>query len=184
MMRKFFIIIILIIFAIQILPWALIFVGMVCEPNPPAPEIKYGEFPLKIEYSVNGEQFVVEDTIICEYDGIGMNEGIGKYRKWNIRLASGAHDIILLKMKGVKEEGYTSEEIDNAVTTLYFDYGTAEDYMGEDKGSPGYYEVSYVIKVGGIVTQFSSLSKKELYEKYGIKIISLEIAPPIKNTFK
>lgn len=130
MMRRFFIIIILIIFAIQILPWALIFVGMVCEPNPPAPEIKYGEFPLKIEYSINGEQFVVEDTIICEYDGIGMNEGVGKYRKWKNTFASGKKQLILFEEEGINEN-YICEDRHNVVTTVFFDFGSGGYYMGE-----------------------------------------------------
>ena len=46
------------------------------------PEIRYGEFPFRLEYEINGERFVIEDTVICEFDGIGWNEAQGKFRKW------------------------------------------------------------------------------------------------------
>lgn len=73
----------------SVLPWAMIALGMLISPNPPRPEITYGEFPFSLEYEINGHRKVIEDTLIGEYDGIGMNEGIGKYRKWKWRLASG-----------------------------------------------------------------------------------------------
>ena len=58
--------------------------------NPPLPEIKYGEFPFRLEYEINGQRVVVEDTIVCEFDGIGWNGTMGeKYRKWKTYLASG-----------------------------------------------------------------------------------------------
>ena len=37
--------------------------------NPPAPEITYGEFPIKVTCEINGEIKVIEDTVICEFDG-------------------------------------------------------------------------------------------------------------------
>ena len=35
----------------------------------PEPQIKYGEFPCKLTYEINGEIKTIEDTIICEFDG-------------------------------------------------------------------------------------------------------------------
>lgn len=70
-------------------PWATMFFGISSFPNPTKPEITHGEFPFHLVYEINGETKVIEDTLICEYDGIGMNEGNGKYRKWKESLASG-----------------------------------------------------------------------------------------------
>ncbi|MEK4455904.1 hypothetical protein [Paenibacillus sp. FSL R10-2748] len=64
------------------LPWLLIFIGIQLEPNPSHPEIAYGKFPFRLEYEINGQRKVIQDTLICEYDGIGSNEARGKYRKW------------------------------------------------------------------------------------------------------
>ena len=66
------------------LPWLLIGLGGLLEDDPPAPQITYAEFPVRLEYEVNGQKKVATDTLICEYDGVGWNEGNGKQR-----LASG-----------------------------------------------------------------------------------------------
>ncbi len=50
-----------------------------------------GEFPFCLEYEIKGKRSVIQDTLICEYDGIGINEGQGKYREWKEHLASGKH---------------------------------------------------------------------------------------------
>lgn len=55
---------------------------MLLTPNPPEPQITYGEFLFKLECEINGDKKTVEDTVMREYDGIGWNEGSGKYRKW------------------------------------------------------------------------------------------------------
>jgi len=70
-------------------PWVMISLGISLLPNPPKPGITYSEFPFRLVYEINGERKVIEDTLICEYDGIGMDEGRGKYRKWKEHLASG-----------------------------------------------------------------------------------------------
>ncbi|MFA8307240.1 YdgA family protein, partial [Paenibacillus alvei] len=49
------------------LPWILIYVGLQLQPDPPRPEITYGEFPFKLVYEINGERKVIQDTVICEY---------------------------------------------------------------------------------------------------------------------
>ena len=45
-------------------PWILIFIGGWLSPNPPAPEITYGEFPFRLEYRIEDEVYVVEDVIV------------------------------------------------------------------------------------------------------------------------
>ncbi|WP_350339123.1 hypothetical protein [Paenibacillus polymyxa] len=51
------------------LPWLLIFIGIQLELNPSRPEITYGKFPFRLEYEINGQRKVIQDTLICEYDG-------------------------------------------------------------------------------------------------------------------
>ena len=38
--------------------------------NVATPRITYWEFPIRIEYVVDGDTMLVEDVLICEYDGI------------------------------------------------------------------------------------------------------------------
>ena len=41
-----------------------------CYDDLPEPKIKYGEFPFVLTYEVDGEIRVIEDTIVCEYEGL------------------------------------------------------------------------------------------------------------------
>ena len=58
-------------------------------PNPPAPEIKYGEFSCRLEYELDGEIKVIEDVIICEFDGFKNYGSAGSRREWKTSLESG-----------------------------------------------------------------------------------------------
>ncbi len=68
-----------------------------CDFTITKPEIKHGEFPFSLIYEANGKRFEVNDTLICEYEGIGADESIGKYRKWKSYLQSGNKYILLFK---------------------------------------------------------------------------------------
>ena len=80
------VLIVLMIACVLVLPWMLLYLGIAFSPDPPRPEITRGEFPFRLEYEIDGKRVVIEDTLICEFDGFGMNEGAGKYRKWKGRL--------------------------------------------------------------------------------------------------
>ena len=47
----------------------------------PEPRIKYGEFPFKLIYEIDGKTMTIEDTIICEFDGFKVVGEAGKYSK-------------------------------------------------------------------------------------------------------
>lgn len=67
-------------------------------PNPPEPEITYCEFPFEIVYEIDGEIITINDVYVCQYDGIGANEGSGKYRVWKSYIKStGEENLILFK---------------------------------------------------------------------------------------
>lgn len=154
------------------LPWLIIFIGMHLEPNPPRPEITYGEFPFRLEYEINGERMIVEDTLICEYDGVGANEATGKHRKWQESLASGKEKIILLRVNDSKE--------------IYYDPGSARYFMGDMENSDVYnhiYPDALYLERRNKLTANGVVYADELLEKYNIKLIRWDIAPPIKNSF-
>ncbi|MFX3673177.1 MAG: hypothetical protein ACE3JQ_01845 [Paenisporosarcina sp.] len=153
-------------------PWLLIFIGIHLEPNPPRPEITYGEFPFRLEYEINGERKVIQDTLICEYDGIGANEGQGKYRKWKERLASGNKDITLLKVDETKE--------------IYYPPGSSDYYMddlGEYESSEHFFPDAAFIEKDGRFTHSGIISADQLLKEYNIKLISWDASQPIKNSF-
>ena len=136
--------------------------------RPPSPQIKYGEFPFRLEYEINGQRVVVEDTLICQYTGLRWDM-TGTHRTWKKYLSSDKNkdDIVLLKI--------------NEKTSICYGVGSAKFYMGDDgiANFPTYY---YTKKPGGYSSGW--VSENELLEKYGIKIISWEFSDPIVNTFK
>ena len=152
-------------------------------PDPPRPEITYGEFPFRIEYEINGEMVIVEDTIICEFDGFQPDWGGGdKTRKWKVSFASGK------KSQIYKDR---ADLLVDEANHIYFALGDGEYYMGDDHYA-GNLPADYVPSLlaykatkqlfGGWHT--INIGAHELLNTYGIKIISYEIAPPIVNSFK
>jgi hypothetical protein len=173
-LKKFFKIIIIIILSIILfftLPWAILFVGLNFLPSPQKPAITYGEFPFRLEYEISGKRKVIKDTLICEYDGIGINEGQGKYRKWKEHFASGNERITLLKI--------------NNTDQIYYDVGTAGYYLGDPECSSyrhQFPDADYLYKFGKWDSD-SMISAADLYEKFKIKLIKWEYTKPIKNKF-
>lgn len=163
---------ILAIIAYFTLPWLAIYLGIQFTPNPPRPEITYGEFPFRLEYEINGERKVIQDTIICEYDGIGADEGQGKYRKWKERLASGNKRITLLK-------------VDDS-TEIYYSPGSADYYMGDMEENVKFtqnFPNASIMDDDNRITRGRIIRADELFEKYKIKLISWDYTKPIKNNF-
>jgi hypothetical protein len=152
-------------------PWLAILIGIQLEPNPSRPEITYGEFPFRLEYEINGQRKVVKDTLICEYDGIGADEGRGKYRKWKQRLASGNERIILLKVDDTKK--------------IEFVPGSAEYYMGDsDIGkNDSSFPNAIIITQDGRFTTESGIRADQLLKEYNIKLVGWDASQPIKNSF-
>lgn len=164
--------IVLIIIAFFTLPWLGLYTGIQLLEDPPDPEITCGEFPFRLEYEINGEQMVIQDTLICEYDGIGSDEGRGKYRKWKKRLASGNERITLLKVDSTKEIHYTP--------------GSANYYMGDIDNAKEYkhsFPDASIIESDGRITSYGRICADELLNKYNIKLISWDYTQPIKNKF-
>jgi hypothetical protein len=173
--------IIALLFSIFVLPWLTYYVSFLFLPSPPKPEIRYGEFPFRLVYELNGEQIIVEDTVICEFDGIGVNAGLGKHRMWRGRLASNGKDKVLLAVDGNR--------------TIFFSVGGADFYMGDVEMFK--YETEYdyhqfprafyseitdidgtsFVRTGGVPID-------ELRDKYGIVLISWEPSEPIINSFR
>ena len=160
----------LVVFSVVFLPWIMVFLGMISSPKPLTPEITYGEFPFRLEYEMDGEVVVVEDTVICEYDGIGMNEDIGKYRKWKSHLTSNGEESILIVSDGTRE--------------IYCYIGDAEYYMGDEKCpeqrplTPRLYMIDPNLSMSEITM------KDEIIDSYNITLISWQFSEPLENAFE
>ncbi|KPU42116.1 hypothetical protein OXPF_38950 [Oxobacter pfennigii] len=165
--------IVVIIASITVLPWVMIGLGISLLPNPPKPEIIYSEFPFRLVYEINGEKKVIEDTLICKYDGVGMDEGRGKYREWKEHLASGNQKILLLKVDDKKE--------------IYYYPGSAQYYMGDMNEGVTYTHsfpnARYFEKYADGSIRDGIIRADELFNKYHIKLLSWDYTQPIKNNF-
>jgi len=162
--------------------------------DPPKPEITYGEFPFELIYEVNGTKKSVQDTLICEFDGIGMNEGVLKYRKWKGHLASGNSEIVI--WEGKNREAININRVSEIAKTqkVFFDPGESAYYMGDidyydkDVEYPNFENkfpiIFYYEKFEDGEFYTGILEEDELLERFEIKLISWEHAPPIENTFK
>ncbi len=149
-------------------------------PKPPEPEIKYGEFPFCITYEVNGEIRTKEDVVICEYDGIENRGTAGKYRKWKARLKSGEKRVTLLQ-----------GEKNNVLYEITIGYGQPEYYMGDYNQDKAYYENSMqddryigLIQWDKDAQKGCVITKEQALKDYCIKILDMEFAEPINNSFK
>ena len=176
-------IVITILASVTVLPWALIYAGIMLSPNPSQPEIKYGEFPFRLEYKINGQHKVIEDTIICEYNGIEMNEGRGKYRVWKSRLASGNENITLLKVDDRTLFIYPEDNADYLMGDSYFEYMHNKEFRdpifiykdGNEKESDPIKHIQNF--------DYKLALEKKLQNEYHIEIISWDCAKPIVNKF-
>lgn len=162
-----------------IYPWFVIFIGTMSQPDPPKPKITYGEFPFKLVYDIDGKRKVIEDTLICEFDGVGMDEGRGKFRKWKEQLASGNENVLLLKVNDFNPFIVYKE--------IYYDTGGADYYMDDMSNGVsyehGFPDARRFEKYVGGGSSDGIIFADELYEKYKIKIISWDYTPPIQNSF-
>lgn len=171
------------------LPWVVIAIGMSSIPSPPIPEITYGEFPFKLEYSIDGELFQVEDILICCYDGIGMNEGLGKYRKWESSFASGNEMIVLYETVGLNELFHEAETLyqvkneDDFHTAIYFNPGSASYLMGDEGMPSNFPNAEYIVTNKGDIIKKGVIRAADLLNNYGIILTEWEISSPLINQF-
>ncbi|MBQ7054398.1 MAG: hypothetical protein IJN97_04170 [Oscillospiraceae bacterium] len=147
--------------------------------NPSEPEIVYYEFPICLEYEIDGEYIKNEDVLVCKFDGFGFNEGNGKFRKWTAYLKSGKSRITLFKENGVEIYYFPIKE-DSRLPGVFM--GDREFYNG---GTGGTFPDAWVtINYEDRTVNDYLIGKDELWTNYKIRLISWECAPPIKNTFK
>lgn len=149
------------------LPWAFLYIGGILTPNPPEPVITYGEFPFKLEYKVDGEAFIIEDVVICEYNGISpWNEGTGRTRMWKTGLKSN-HSL-----------QFVIFENDN--TEINFFVGTATYYMSDSHGISIQPQLTVIVDNKAVVDS----RKQEILDKCNVEIVNLKLSEPIENSFK
>ena len=146
-------------------------------PNPPKPQITYGEFPFELIYEINGETKTVNDDFVCEYGGVAVDAANGKFRWWKSYLKSGNTRITLLKND--ETEIFYTPDINQHAAPVYM--GDTEIYHSINEVFPN---ALYTSDFENKQVNSYIISADEMWEKYKLKLISWKIEPPIKNTFK
>lgn len=170
---------------------ALSFVGIFSLfEDPKLPQITEGEFPFIVEYEMNGERYVIEDTVICYYDGYDTSVWPAKFRTWEEELKSGEEDKRLIIELEPNIESILVDGRINIESRILLDYGMGDYYMGDiDRFSardcPCINYVEY-FQTGPKTYEYdaTALSNEQLEKYFNIKIIRFEFSEPIKNEFK
>lgn len=173
------VIVIAIITIILNMSWLILMIGGYFSSNPNTPEITYSEFPICLEYEINGQYTKVEDILICEFDGFGFNEGNGKFRKWKARLKSGNNRITLLK-NGNIEIYYFPVKDDSRLAGVFM--GDTEYHLGGvgDTFPDAWYTTNFEDKT---INDYI-INADDMIDKYNLKLLKWECSKPIQNKFK
>ena len=147
------------------------------------PKIKYAEFPIKIEYTLNGEPKITENVLICEFKEIQhtswlekVNTGVSNYRVWDSKFKN-------------NQEAVPIVLFDNNDITIDYALGSAGYYMNDSAAREIYYPSFRVFEPHPsgerVCTSFTTVEDLENYilDKYEIDIINCVLPTPIENSF-
>ena len=167
-------IILSVVILLLIIPWGKLAISSIFSKNPPKPEQQYGEFPFSLSYEKNGKLIEIKDTLVIEYLGVGYNEGLGKYNKWNTYYKN--------SQIADKDLEIFNEYVDGVGSVIIsYKLGSCEYYMGLDE-TEALYKYN-TIRPGDIVLSSPNetriISNDELYNDYKIRIIEKSISPPL-----
>lgn len=157
-----------------------------------APQITEGEFPFVVEYEMNGETHVIQDTVVCKFIGYDHSSlWLTKPRSWHAYLKGNDEDKCIVFQE---ENQYSVLEPNriNEVSKVKLNYGEAAYYMGDKINANGmiyakpffYYAERYAGKGNTTYNTGIKLSEKELENYFGIKVTRFEFSKPIHNKFR
>ncbi len=155
------------------------------------PQIVTGEFPFVVEYEMNGENFVIEDTVVCEFSGFDLSAlTFNKPRSWRSKLKSGEKEKLLILREENKPSAIKGGR-HNEWAELRVFYGSEEHYMGDPTAKSLthryprfiYYE-TYTENGENRLGWGTELTEEDLKKYFGITVKRFEFSEPIKNEFK
>lgn len=148
------------------------------DENPLQPEITYGEFPIKIEYLVNGEEIIIQDVLVCEFiEIVNINwiEKVSTGRSFERRWKS--------EFKNHEKQENIIELFKDDELLIDFSLGSANYYMGDIDINTTYprFRVFKIQNNEEIFQKF--ISSPEELKEYGIEVVECVLPEPIKNSF-
>ena len=155
------------------------------------PQITEGEFPFVFEYEMDGQRYLIEDTVVCKFYGYDLSNPfpfIPYSRMWLASLKSGEADKrIIIEFDENTESALVSGRV-NTESRVHLFYGSGGYYLGDpedmDRGPKIRYTEKYRTGAKEITVTGTDLSYEQLEELFGIKVIRFEFSSPIENTFK
>ena len=167
---------------IPALAWVLPSCSVFGRTSPPS--VTEGEFPFLMEYEYDGSTYVIEDVAVCTYDGENPDSGVPR-RDYVTELKQGSSMRVLTFAENT-ESALTEGQI-NVSSYLELYYGFGGYYLGdpldEDRGPAFRYSETSLSPTGVSGTTVTRLTKEEVEELFGIKILRFEFSEPIQNTF-
>jgi len=161
--------------------------------NPPA--IEYGEFPFRVVYKSDGETHIIEDVIICEFNGYDLSALFQKPRSWNIGLKSDtdapypvSYNIRILEFDDNTNSVLNPDRVIEE-HWVSLSLGAPAHYMGDPNASsmvhkePHFY---YIELYESAVSYFDStmLTHAQVKELFGIEVVEWTFSEPIVNSFR
>ena len=137
--------------------------------RPGKPKIKHGEFPFELVYEYNGQQFTVNETIVCDYEGISFSLEGGNSRDWNCYITN--------------NDEFGRYYLDEAnYPTLYVQVPlNAEYYMGAPNANIEF-ATPYLFLIDD--STGTTYYEEDLMDVVGAKIISWELSSPLEGNIK
>ncbi len=157
----------------------------------PAPQITEGEFPFVLEYEMDGQRYIIEDTVVCSFDGYDLSDPfpfIDYSRSWYQSLKSGEEQKRLILELDKNTESVLTKGRINTESNVNLFYGSGGYYLGDPEDSKRVPCINYVEEYKTtekvIHYEVTKLTNEQLEEYFGIKIVRFEFSSPIENRFK
>lgn len=157
----------------------------------PAPQITKGEFPFVLEYEMNGQRYLIEDTVVCRFEGYDLSDPfpfIAYSRTWYASLKSKEEEkCIIIEFDNNTESALVRGRV-NIESKVNLFYGSGGYYLGDpedaQRGPQIRYTEKYETGPNESTIMVTDLSYEQLQELFGIKVIRFELSQPIQNSFE
>ena len=177
-----------------LLAFLILFCFVGCEEKyESAPQIAEGEFPFVVEYEFNGERYLIEDTVVCSWDGYDMSNNFAIFgypysRIWDASLKSRDESKRVLIEFEPNAESLLVDGRNNIESRVILSYGSGGYYLGDPNDTEYYPRINYIenYEISSKMSKIDStkLSNDQLEKLFGIKIIRFEFSEPIENKFE
>ena len=149
------------------------------------PAITEGEFPIYLEYEINGERYIIDDVVVCSFRQIDTTSLLPS-RTYSASLKNKSKRTLISFEENTESKLTKGRINEKASVYLYIGYGGY--YLGDPdhKDHTPYigYRETYKTEPKVTYEDDTELTNEQLEEIFGIKIIRFEFSSPIENTFE